>query len=104
MQSLVSVNTRRNEATSGQQIAALQQTGENLTAVRTQCRGVDLRAGATCSHLLESNRTRECYEVVCMGNKQGMSITWNVFNRLGRGADIRETLNRIRQHSIAQRV
>ena len=50
-QGLVSASTRRNEATSGQQIAAL--TSESLMAVRFLRVGVDARAGAARSHLSE---------------------------------------------------
>ena len=44
-----------------------------------------------------------------MGNNKGRSTTRNVFNILGKGANMRETLNRRReqersQHSTAQKV
>ena len=44
-----------------------------------------------------------------MGNNQGQSTSGNVFDRLGKGADKKETMNRKwkqerSQHSITQRV
>ena len=77
--------------------------------MRSQYISVDPRARATRSHLLESTRNRGCSEVVHTGKNQGRSMTGNVFNRLGRGVDMRETLNRRReqersQHSIDQKV
>ena len=59
--------------------------------------GVDPSARVACSHLLESNKNRGHYEVVRTGNNQGRSTTGNMFNRLGKGADMRETLNRRRE-------
>ena len=77
-------------------------------AVRTQRTSVDLRVEATRSYLLESNRTREHSEIVRTGNNPRRSTTGNVFNRLGRGANMREMLNRNReqehfQHSTIER-
>ena len=79
-------------------------------AVKSQRTGVDTRAGAGHSHFSESIRTRGHSKVVHTGNNnQGKSTTRNVFIRLGRGADMRETLNRRTeqehsQHSTAQKV
>ena len=91
------------------QIATSQRTGENLMAVTSQRTGFDLRAGAAHSHLQESNRNKGHYEVLHTGNNQGRSTLGNVFNRFGRRADMRETLNRRReqehsQHSTAEKV
>ena len=71
--------------------------------------GVEPRAGAARSDMPESNRTKGRSEVVCMGNNQGRSTTWSVFNKLGRGTDMRKTLNRKQeqerfQYSTSQRV
>ena len=91
---LVSVSTGRNEAKSQQWIASSQQTGEKLMALRFQHTGVNSKAGTARSHLPESNRNRRHSEVISMGNNQGRSTTGNVFNGLGREADMRETLKR----------
>ena len=56
--------------------------------------GVEPRVGVAHSHLPESNRNRGYFEVVRIGNNQGRSATGNVFNRLGRGVDMRETMNK----------
>ena len=101
-QGSVSASTRRNEATNGQRIAPSQWIGENLIVMRYQRTGVDPRDGVAHSHLLESNRNRGHSEVVRIGNNQGRSTTWNMFNKLSRGADIRETLNRRREQERSQ--
>ena len=72
--------------------------------------GLNPRAGAAHSHVLESQRNRARSEVVrASENNPVRSIIGNVFKRLGKGADMRETLNRRReqgssQYSLAQRV
>ena len=59
--------------------------------VRSQRTGVDPRAGVARSHMLESHRNREHSEVAHTGNNNpGRSTLGNVFNRLGRGADMRD--------------
>ena len=71
--------------------------------------GVDPRARATRSYLPEPHKNKGRSEVVRTGgNNQGRSTTGNVFNELGRGADMRETFNRRQeqkhsQHSTAQK-
>ena len=71
--------------TSGQRVAASQLTSENLIVVRSQHTGVDLRAGAAYSHLLEPHKNMGHSEVVQTGdNNQGQNTTGNVFNRLGK--------------------
>ena len=57
--------------------------------------GVDLKAAATHSYMSKSHRNRGRLKVVraCENNSR-MSTSGNVFNRLGRGVDMRETLNR----------
>ena len=105
-QGLVSANTRRNKATSGQHVVASQRIGQNRIAVRIHRTGVDPRVEVPRSHLPESNRTIGCPKNTRTGNNQENSTTGNVFNRLGRGADMRDTLNRRceqerSQHSIA---
>ena len=62
--------------------------------VRSQCTGVDRKAGATRSHLLEPNWNKGRSKVVHTGKNQGRSMTGNLFNRLDRGVDMRETLNK----------
>ena len=77
------------------QMAASQQIGVNLKVVRSRRMGVDLRAGAAYSHMLESQKNRWHSEVIRIGeNNSGMSTSGNLFNRLGMGANMRETLNR----------
>ena len=85
LQGLVSMRTKRNEATS-----------------RQQSTGVEPRARTACSHFPESNRNKRCSEVVRTENNQGRSTTGNVFNILGRGADMRKTLNRRREQERSQ--
>ena len=63
--------------------------------VRSQHTSVDPRDGASRSYLLESHRNKGCFEVVqTSDNNQRRSMSKNMFNRLGREVDMRETLNR----------
>ena len=80
---------------SGQRAIASQRTGKNLMAVRTQQMGVDPRAKTACSHLPELYRTREYSKNGRTDNNQGRSTMRNVFNKLGRGADMRDRLNKM---------
>ena len=66
--------------------------------MRTQCTSVDLRVGAARSYLLESHKNKGRSEVVRTGdNNRQKSTSGNMFNRLGRRADMRETLNKRRE-------
>ena len=79
-------------------MAALQQIGVNLVAVRSQCMSVDLRTNATYFYMLESQKNKGRSKVEHAGkNNTRRSTLGNVFNRLGRGADMRDTLNRRRE-------
>ena len=74
----------------------------------TQRTDVDPRARVAHSQQLESSKTRGRLDNAWTGNNQGRSTTGNVFNRLGKGADMRDILNRRweqerSQHSTAQR-
>ena len=103
LQGLISTSSRRNEATSGHQMAASQQTGVNLMTLRSQRICVDPRASVVHSYIPESQRNRASSEVICAGkNNPGRSTSGNVFNRLGRDADMRETLNMRREQEHSQ--
>ena len=70
---------------------------------------VDPTASAAHSHMLKSQRNKGRSEVVRVGaNNLGLNTSKNMFNRLGRGTDMKKTLNRRReqersQYSIIQR-
>ena len=98
--------TKRNEATSGQHALTSQWTGENLRAVKKkrtgenpraveiQWIGVNPRAEIACSHLQDSTRTRRRTNNAQTGADQARSMPRNVFKRLGKGADMIDTLNK----------
>ena len=76
--------------TSEHRMAFSQRTGVNLMAVRSQRMGVDPRVGATYPYMSESHRNKGHSEVVSAGeNNSGRSTSRNMFNKLGRGADMR---------------
>ena len=77
-------------------------------AVGTQRTGVNLRVKVACSHMPTFVGTRGHTRSAWTGHNEGRSESRNVFRRLGRGADLRDTLNRRQdqersQHSTAQR-
>lgn len=73
--------------------------------MRSQYIGIDPRARARCSCSLTSQRNGECSkerEHIGEHDPKRRSAQGNVFNRLGRGADMRDTLNRRREQDHSQ--
>ena len=88
--------------------ARTQRMKENPMAVRTQWTGVNPRAEVARSHTPTSVGTRGHTGSARTGHNKGRSESGNVFKRLGKGANLRDTLNRRRdqersQHSTSQR-
>ena len=83
---------------SGHRMIATQRTRVNLMVVRSQCMDADPRASAAHSHMLKSQRNKGRSEVVRVGaNNPGLNTSKNMFNRMGRGTDMKKTLNRRRE-------
>ena len=107
-QDLVSTSTRRNEVISRQHASASQQSGENPKALRAQCNGKNLRAeqtqwtgGNLMAVKIQQMGVNLEIEVAyshTLTSKEvsARSSSRNVFWRLGRGANLRDTLNRRR--------
>ena len=79
-----------------------QQTGENLRAVRTQQTCVDPRAEIARSHLPDSVKTRGRSDNTQTGDDQARGTSRNMFNRLGKWVDMRNTLNRRQEQQHSQ--
>ena len=85
-----------------------QRTGENLRATRTHQMGVNTRVKVARSHMLASIESRRHTDNIPTSNDEERSRSRNVFKRLGKGADLRDTLNKRwdqerSQHSRAQK-
>ena len=71
--------------------------GENPRAVETQWTGVDSKAEIGHSRLQDSMRTKRHINNARTGDDQARSRSGNMFRRLGKRENIRDTLNRRRE-------
>ena len=88
-----------------ERVVASQQIGINLNDVTSQCTSVNPRAGAAHSLMLESQRNgAHLGGIMHVGehNLDRRSVSGNMFNRLGKGVDMRETFNRRREQECSQ--
>ena len=70
-----------------------QQTGGNPMAIRTQQTGVNPETEVAHSHILTSREVNARVGSTHL-NQDTISSSGNIFQRLGRGVNLRDTLNR----------
>ena len=80
----------------------MQRAGENSMAVETQQMSTKLRVEVVCSHTSTFMGTRRGTESAQTGQREEMSDSVNVFRRLGRRADLRDTLNKRQDQERSQ--